>query len=244
MVAGFIGGWNGRKFRALLEEEGLRFVGEEAEGETRECHALIVDGAHPTEVNERGVRVPEGAWLRLLRRLPSGTPVVSGSLPSGIAPTSLPDLLARLPRAPVVDMSGDALAAAVTANVAMIAPNRGEFARLLDQDDASPADAAAFFGSRGVPVLLSLGADGAVYAAERSWFVRAPPVDADNPVGSGDALLGAFLWAKAQGKDDGEALRWGVAAGADNARRGGGGAATRAGMGELFDRCEVEAVVT
>lgn len=240
VVAGFLAGWNGRKFRSLLQDEGLEGVFEDVPGETRECHALLDDGDHPTEVNEAGPTVPASAWRALLARLPAGRPVLSGSLPPGIEPGAFTRLVAELQAPPIVDMSGAALADAVEAGVAMIAPNRRELAALLDRETASIADAAAFYEARGVPVLLSLGADGAAYLGDRRWRVRAPNVATTNPVGSGDCLLGAFLWARGQGRDVPDALRWGVAAGSDNARRGGGGNVQRDGIRQLYaeTRCE------
>ena len=240
VVAGFLAGWNGAKFRELLQGEGIDGLFEEVPGETRECHALLDDGAHPTEINEAGPDVPQEAWERLLGRLPAGTAVLAGSLPPGIDDDAFTRLVAGLPQPPVVDMSGSALAAAMAGGAAMIAPNRAELAALLGRASASIDDAAAFYEARGVPVLLSLGADGAAYLADQRWRVRAPEVPSTNPVGSGDCLLGAFLWARSQGRDVADALRWGAAAGADNARRGGGGRVEVAGIRALYDTIQVE----
>jgi fructose-1-phosphate kinase PfkB-like protein len=123
-VAGFLAGWNGAKVRELLQGEGITGVFEEVPGETRECHALLDDGAHPTEINEAGPEVPQTAWERLLGRLPAGTVVLSGSLPPGIDDDTFVRLVADLTGPPVVDMSGSALAAAVSAGAAMISRNR------------------------------------------------------------------------------------------------------------------------
>lgn len=240
VVAGFLGGWNGAKFRELLQAEQIAGVFEEVPGETRECHALLDDGAHPTEINEAGPDVSRQAWEHLLESLPAGKRVLSGSLPPGVDDDSFGRLVAAFPEPPIVDMSGSALSAAVSAGAAMIAPNRAELAALLGRASASIDDAIAFYETRGVPVLLSLGAEGAAYLADERWRVHAPDVASTNPVGSGDCLLGAFLWARGQGRDVADALRWGVAAGADNARRGGGGAVQAAGIGELYETTRVE----
>jgi len=240
VVAGFLAGWNGAKLRELLQDERIAGVFEEVPGETRECHAILDDGAHPTEINEAGPEVPQQAWERLLGRLPAGTAVLAGSLPPGIDDDAFGRLVAGLPEPPVVDMSGSALATAVSAGVAMIAPNRAELAALLGRASASIDDAVAYYGAHGVPVLLSLGSEGAAYLADERWRVRAPEVDSTNPVGSGDCLLGAFLWARARGHDVADALRWGVAAGADNARRGGGGNVEAEGIRALYETTQAE----
>lgn len=240
VVAGFLGGWNGKKFRALLDDEGVPGVFAQVEGETRECHALLGDEGHPTEINEAGTEVSVAHWRDLVARLPAGEVVISGSLPPGIGAETFAALLRELPEPPTVDASGAALEAALSAEVALVAPNRAELAALLNRDSVTVHDAVTFYGTRGVPLLLSLGAEGAAFVGERSYLAHAPAVEADNPVGSGDCLLGAFLWAREQGADLRDALRWGVAAGSDNARRGGGGNLRRAGVQDLYalTRCE------
>src|SRR5919109_3810225 len=50
IVAGFLAGWNGKKFRRLLSSEGLSGIFQEVEGETRECHILLDGRPYPTEV--------------------------------------------------------------------------------------------------------------------------------------------------------------------------------------------------
>ena len=96
-VAGFLGGFNGQKFRALLAEEGLPGVFEEVSGETRECHILLDGRTHPTEVYEAGPGVTPDDWRRLAAGLPEGLSegqlIVSGSLPQGLSPEAFQILL-------------------------------------------------------------------------------------------------------------------------------------------------------
>lgn len=233
-VAGFLAGWNGRKFRASLEAEGLRGEFVEVTGETRECHILLDEAEHPTEINEGGTYAPAEAWWELARRLPEGRLVLSGSLPPGMALEELRGFVAGLAEPPVVDVNGPALAAALEGGASLISPNRAELAVLVGRDTATLEDAVALYDTRGVPVLLTMGAEGAAYVGEERYVARAPAVEAMNPVGSGDCLLGAFLWSRGEGHAPCEALRWGVAAGSDNSRRGGGGTVVRAGIEELL----------
>lgn len=239
-LAGFLGGCNGTKFRRLAHADGLEGVFEDVTEETRECHALLDGQGHPTEINERGPTVSASNWRRLLDRLPEGRLVISGSVPPGITDDEFGDVVMSLPRRPVVDMSGSWLAVAVRAGVSMIAPNLAELASLLNREASTVRDAIAYYEVQGVPILLTMGAKGAAYVGERTYLARAPEVAVDNPVGSGDCLLGAFLWARAGGYALPEALRWGVAAGSDNARRGGGGSTTLVGSQELYRHIEAE----
>ncbi len=245
VVAGPLAGFNGRKFRALLETEGLSGALTDVNGETRAC-TIVVDGsAHPTELNEAGPEVGEAAWRALLADLPDGRLAVSGSLPPGTPAGVFAALLAQRPGGIVVDAHGPALLAALEAGAELVKPNRRELeelARLLGL--ASPEDPLATavelrrrYGAR---VLATLGDEGALLVADEHRHAHAPHVDVTNPIGSGDCLLGAFLWAEEAGEPAERALALGVAAGADNARRGGGGTVDGAAVRELARSVRVE----
>jgi len=232
-VAGFLGGFNGQKFRHLLAADGLTGAFHEVVGETRECQIVLGDDPHPTEFNEPGPIVTKADWRLLVAGLPpmgARQFVVAGSLPTGLSPGEYADLLAELPGPVVVDTSGAALAAAVRAKPALIAPNRAELQALVPHTGDPLAAARAVYEEHGVPVLLTLGAAGAAYVGESVHQVPAPRVETVNPVGSGDALLAAFLYARATGWEAPAALRLGVAAGAENAAAGGGARVTRAAI--------------
>lgn len=237
-VAGFLGGFNGQKFRHLLGREGLAGVFGDVEGETRECHILLdAEGhptayptVHPTEVYEGGPTVTADDWRALTARLPEGQLVVSGSLPRGLSPEVFRTLLLELPQKPVVDTSGEALRAALEAGAALIKPNRQELESLLPVQGDGIAEAKLLYETYGIPILLSLGAQGAAYVADETLRIPAPEVRVRNPVASGDCLLAAFLWARAEGWSYKRSLHLGVAAGAENAARGGGARLTRAGV--------------
>jgi tagatose 6-phosphate kinase len=247
VVAGFLAGWNGRKFRALLAQEGLTGHFAEVAGETRECHILLGPGrhpteaSHPTEVNEPGPHVSGRDWSRLLGKLPPGTPVISGSLAPGLRPEEFADILTSFMPRPVVDTSGAALRAALEVGVALVKPNLAELGAITRTPNPSVRDARALFETYGTPILLTLGAAGAAYIGEERCAARPPPVAAANPVGSGDSLLAAFLWARHEGRSLEAALRFGVAAGADNARQG-GARVTKEGVLELASQVTTEAI--
>ena len=229
-VAGFLGGFNGQKFRYLLEQEGLEGHFAEVTGETRECHILLDSYPHPTEVYEKGPTVTPEVWRDLVRTLPAGQLIVSGSLPEGISRADFRVLLGELPCKPVVDSSGEALKAALEAGVALVKPNRSELNSIIPVKGKGLNEAQSLFETYGVPVLLTLGAEGAAYIAGETHTVSAPKVDVINPVASGDSLLAAFLWARAQAWSLEKSLRLGVAAGAENAAVGGGARLSKEGV--------------
>ena len=235
-VAGFLGGFNGQKFRHLLGQEDLPGLFETAHGETRECHILIDEHAHPTEIYETGPVVTKRDWRNLVKRLPEGQVIVSGSLPAGIAPEVFRELLRELPHKPVVDSSGDALRAALEAGAALVKPNRAELGGIIPVTGEGVSEAQTLYKRYGVPILLTLGADGAAYIGEEVQVCPAPKVEVTNPVASGDSLLAAFLWARAEGWSLKRALELGVAAGAENAASGGGARLSKEGVMRWLER--------
>jgi len=67
-------------------------------------------------------------------------------------------------------------------------------------------------------VILSLGSRGALAASADGILEALPPrVEALCPIGAGDALAAAFVWAIEKKKSFADAVRWGVAAGTASA---------------------------
>jgi tagatose 6-phosphate kinase len=237
IVAGFLAGWNGKKFQQQLSREGLSGIFQEVEGETRECHILLDGRLHPTEVYEPGPTVSIKDWEALVQKLPSGKIVVSGSLPPGITPEIFRTLLREFPSRPVVDTSGPTLVAALEARVALVKANHAELAGVISRESARVKDAIELFQQYQTPILFTQGARGAALIDNESYWAKPPEVTVRNPVCSGDSLLGAFLWELAQGHTPAEALRMGVAAGAENARAT-ECKVTASGVRELYERTQ------
>jgi tagatose 6-phosphate kinase len=218
-VAGVVAGFNGAHFRTLLTEEGLQGILEDTAGETRECQIMLSpDGSHPTEINEAGPLYAPDAVTRLLTRLPAGQVAVCGSLAPGTTREEFRAMLERL-GTPVVDSSGLGLEAAIEARAALIKPNEHELEALTGRGDVESGR--NLYARTGVPILLTRGAKGAAYIGAEVCEVAAPHIEVRNPVGSGDSLLGAFLYARGQGQPVPDALRLAVAAGSANALLGG-----------------------
>ncbi|MET0350804.1 MAG: 1-phosphofructokinase family hexose kinase [Rhizobacter sp.] len=138
-------------------------------------------------------RVERGDWCLL-----------TGSLPPGVDAGTLERLsrqLAAVGARLVVDTGGEALADLLRrlagtpdAMPVFVKPNRDELAALCGRPLPTVPDvvaAARDVVDRGVPhVLVSLGADGAVFAtAEGAWTCAAPTVPICTTVGAGDAVV-------------------------------------------------------
>ena len=84
-------------------------------------------------------------------------------------------------------------------------------------------------------VALTLGADGAVLASREGVLrLASPPIHARSAVGTGDAFLGAMVWALANGRKIDHAFAYGVAAGAATAMTPGTEQGSRQDIERLF----------
>ena len=156
----------------------------------------------------------------------SGLAVISGSLPPGIEPPfvrEVIDAVRAVGGRVVVDSSGPALREALGAGVCMVKPNRRELAQTigeLDEHERDPAvvGAAAMELARthGVTyALVSMGGDGAVLATRDGYaYCPAPKVEVLSATGAGDSMVAAAVLAIERGAPPEEILRDGVAAGA------------------------------
>jgi 6-phosphofructokinase 2 len=176
------------------------------------------------------------AWLMLC-----------GSLPPGV-PSGFYSKLIRMAQEQgvktLLDTDGEALVEGVKAAPTVVAPNQQEAERLLNTALITQGhflDAAERIRQMGPEnVVLSLGSRGAMGATATGLIEAIPPrVEAVCPIGSGDALAAAFVWAQAEGSSFADALRWGVAAGTASALLPGLRFATLAQTKEMYDRVEV-----
>ena len=238
LCLGFLGGHTGRLVADLAEREGLRGSWTWIREATRTCVILVQEnGGESTVVNEPGPNVTEAEWAALagdIVRESQATRWICfcGSLPLDSSADTfarlLQDLVAR-GREVWVDSSGPALAAAARVEGINLKINAVEAAAILGgvaiTDSPAAVGAARRLREAGVArAVLTLGREGAVAAtAEGCWHARPPALAAVSDVGSGDAFLGAWMLARAQGRPAGDGLRRAAAAGAANALSIGGG---------------------
>ncbi len=192
-------------------------------GDIRVNVSIIESDGTVTKVNEPGPALAQADADAIVSAAASasraGWIVGCGSLPPG-APRDFYRRLANLAtsqRRVAVDSSGDALAAAATAGIALVKPNRHELQELVRRPLATFGEVIA--AAREViaqgcgAALVSLGADGALYVdATTAAHAEARLADATNTVGAGDALLAGFLAAGARVEALPVAVAWAVAA--------------------------------
>jgi len=192
-------------------------------GSIRTNVSLVEADGTVTKVNEPGPALGAGdveALLSAAEKIPDAAWILGcGSLPPG-APGDFYARLASLglrDRRVAVDASGPSLRAAVSAGIALIKPNRTELEELVGRPLASLGDVVAaareLIGGGCDSVLVSLGADGALYVdADVASHAEARIDDVVNTVGAGDALLAGFVAAGGGSAGLATAIAWSVAA--------------------------------
>lgn len=181
-------------------------------------------------------KLPQSAWLMLCGSIPPGAP---GGFYAKLIKMAHEHAVKTL-----LDTDGEALIEGVEAGPTVVAPNQQEAERLLNTaliTHGQFVEAAKRIRRMGPEsVILSLGSRGAIGANASGLVEVIPPrIDAVCPIGSGDALAAAFVWARARGYKFADALRWGVAAGTASAMLPGLRFADLPQTKEVYERVEV-----
>jgi 1-phosphofructokinase family hexose kinase len=178
------------------------------------------------KLNEVGPIVTQAEQNRILKGVEKHLPASSwlmlcGSLPPGVDAhfyTKLITLARKHKVETLLDTDGDALLHGMEAEPTVVKPNQSEAERLLNRALITRVqfiEAVQQIKAMGAKsAVLSLGGRGAVAASGEGVLEVVPPqVEAVSPIGSGDAMAAAIVWALDRDESFGEALRWGVAAG-------------------------------
>lgn len=225
IATGFLGGDNPRLFEELFHRLAIRDEFLRIPGETRAGLKIVDEGRRETtDINFPGL-APSAADQRALagkiRSLvrPGRWFVLAGSLPAGLGPGFLAEILGAIRSGGAfvaADTSGAALATAIDTGVDLVKPNEHELAEYLGRDlSGFPAKLAAareLQREKTPRVILSMGAEGALFLTpEASLMASAPPVAVASTVGAGDALLAGYLAGLSRGLPPEERARLAVA---------------------------------
>jgi 1-phosphofructokinase family hexose kinase len=225
------GGESGPRFEKHLAALGFAYEAVPICQSVR-SNLIITDSQGMTvKLNEPGPTLSEGELKGIeeavRRRLPGAKwLLVCGSLPPGVPASYLRRLVAAGRDAGVkvlVDADGETLQDVLLEKPTAVTPNRNEAAALLNkalitrQHFRGAALRIRDMGAQAV--VLSLGGRGAVGVRDGEIVEAVPPrTDAVCPIGAGDALNAAFVWALEQSDNFADAIRWAVAAGTASAR--------------------------
>jgi 1-phosphofructokinase family hexose kinase len=225
------GGGNGDKFTKLLAKWGFPVKVVPIQNEIRINFTIVDRQGLTVKLNEVGPPVTSDELARLEKVVERGLESASwlmlcGSVPPGVPPDFYTKLI-RMARSSKVrtllDTDGDALLHGVEGGPTVVTPNQPEAERLLNRALITRAhfiEAATRIRAMGAQtVLLSLGSRGIVAVSENQLLEVVPPrVDAVSPIGAGDALAAAYVWAATKKKDFADCVRWAVAAGTASAK--------------------------
>ena len=212
-------------------------------------HGLTVN------LNEAGPQVEKSEVTRVekvVREKLPGTAwiMLAGSLPPGVPPGFYAKVIAQARAQKVktlLDADGEALRQGIEAGPTVASPNQHEAERLLGRallTTRNFLEAVMHIRQMGAQsVVLTLGSRGAMGAFGNRVIEAVPPrIDAVSPIGSGDALAAAFVWAMERADDFGDALRWGVATGTASALLPGLKFASREQAEKIYRQVEVRKV--
>jgi tagatose 6-phosphate kinase len=235
VTTGIAGGHAGRWMVEALEREGLAPRFTTAKAESRTTYVTVDAAGTSVIVYERptpATAAEHEAFLDLLAKelLPrADRAIVAGSLPAGVSTTGYARIVeaARAAGTPLlVDCSGDHLRAVLSAGPDIVKVSLSEVVEAgLVSSDAGTAQAADALNRAGARIAIVT--DGprpaAVADGTKLLDVEVPPVEAVNPVGSGDAVNAGLSLGLARGQGFEPALAFGIAAGCANAMTFSGG---------------------
>lgn len=222
----------GRKFEQLIERDTFDKEIVKIRSNIRINIAISDRQGLSVKLNERGPKLNKPEQDRIYRAVENLLPTASwlmlcGSVPEGVDPHFYNRLLRSATEHKVetfLDTDGDALLHGLEGQPTIVKPNQSEAERLLNTTlitRSQQIDAVQRIKALGPQtVVLSLGSRGAIAAttSEGVLEVVPPQIHSLCPIGAGDAMSAAIVWALTKGESFGDALRWGVAAGTASSR--------------------------
>ncbi|MBZ5727933.1 MAG: 1-phosphofructokinase family hexose kinase [Acidobacteriia bacterium] len=249
------GGDAGQRLEGLLQGCGYRTTVVPIANEIRTNLTITDRHGLTVNLNETGPALSAAEVTRVERMVREALGKASwlllcGSIPPGVPSSFYGKLVAMAHRKNVktlLDADGAALREGIEARPTVVTPNQQEAERLLGRTLLTRTqylEAAAQIRAMGAEsVVLSLGSRGAVGAFADGLIEAVPPrIDALCPIGSGDALVAAYVWSIRRKRNPADALRWGVASGTASARLPGISFASLPETEEIYRQVEVRRV--
>ena len=241
VALGFIAGFTGQELQKRVQDMGIRtdFI-DVRDGFTRVNMKLRSDVCvdadkekfrhEETEINGQGPIVSVNELTQLIQRIDAlkeeDMLVVSGSICKGISQSIYADIVKLCNEKNikvVVDASSVLLWNVLEQGPFLIKPNKDELEDLFYRDIETKEEVIFYakeLQNRGAKnVLVSLGKDGAVLAAEdgKVYEMEAPTGSVINSVGAGDSMVAGFLAGYIKTNRYEEAIKWGICAGSATA---------------------------
>jgi 6-phosphofructokinase 2 len=221
------GGYTGKYFNHLMEQEKVSSIIIETANETRE-NIIVLDESTNNQYRfgMPGTPLTESEWKQCLKAVEEVSNakyiIASGSLPPGV-PADIYAQLAKVAKKVnakfTVDASGEALNQATDEGVYLLKPNLGELSSLAGKKELHPGeveDIAASIIKKGKceAMVVSMGAAGAMLATNSmAEIIKPAPAIRKSTVGAGDSMVAGIIFFLSQGKNLSDAVRYGVACG-------------------------------
>jgi len=221
------GGYTGKYFSALLQQENIPVVIIKSSNETRE-NVIIMDESMNKQYRfgMPGTELKENEWKQCLKVIEEMQDVefivASGSLPPGV-PLDIFAKIAVIAKKKnaklIVDTSGEALKHAANEGVYLLKPNLGELSSLIGQEKINVSEIeeiAKKVIKKGhcEVVVVSMGESGGILVTKNETHRSVPPfVNRKSTVGAGDSMVAGILLALSQKKSMKEVVQYGVACG-------------------------------
>ncbi len=221
------GGYTGKQFNQLLEDEGVPAVIIECKNETRE-NIVVVDQSKNLQYRfgMPGSDLMETEWKEILHVIDSMDAidflVCSGSLPPGV-PEDIYARLAVMAKQKgakcIVDTTGRSLKLAIESGLYLIKPNLGELSAFVGKEYLSNEDVkeiAMSIISTGQceVVVVSMGPAGAMLVSKDVVEIYTSlKVERKSTVGAGDSMVAGIVYSLSLNKSLQEAVRYGIACG-------------------------------
>jgi 1-phosphofructokinase family hexose kinase len=228
------GGVNGPRLEKLAAKSGFPVKVVPIQNDIRVNLTIRDKQGLAIRLNERGPLIAPEELMRFEKVVASRLETASwlmlcGSIPPGVSTEFYTELI-RMARErkvkTLLDTDGDALLHGIEAGPTVVSPNQPEAERLLNRALITRAqflEAATRIKAMGAEaVILSLGARGVVAVNDNQLLEVIPPrTEIVSPLGAGDALAAAYVWAASKKKDFADCVRWAVAAGTASAMQPG-----------------------
>lgn len=219
------GGPGGDAIRREFQQFGVLARWVESAAPTRVC-TTILDRQTSTELVENARELPsaeQDAFVAAFAEEAASASLVvlSGSLPAGTPPDFYHRLLVRTRARAVLDIRGEELLHTLSEKPFLVKPNREELGRTVGRalrTEAELFEAMQELNQRGAEWVVITDGKNPLHASSKEQLYRVLPLTHPvvNPIGCGDCLAAGIAWATDKGLEPVEAIRYGVAAAADN----------------------------
>ncbi len=221
------GGYTGKYFNHLLENEKVPFIAIDTKNETRENFVILEESTNKQfRFGMPSNELLETEWKTCLDAIENLKDVdyiiASGSLPPGVPMNvyaQLSKIAKKINAKFVVDTSGEALKEAVDEGVFLLKPNLEELGYLLGIENLEIANieeaAKELIHKNNCEIIvISLGSEGAMLVTKNETHTIKPPkVDVKSTVGAGDSMVAGLVYSLTKNNNLKEALMYGVACG-------------------------------